>query len=221
MTHSGASQDGLIGLYITMITTMSRKTAFFILAIAAASISFLASGAELTAYQLIKEGNRYVGEQAKDKVVQIRSEKSVGSMTPTIWYVVFYDSTATLKATEVKFGSGKMLAVTRPLRLLEPVTGNDAPLDHQKMKIDSDAAVRIASKESLLQNLKLTATQLKLERVGEGVLGQSGAGQPIWKVKFWAAKIHQPSHDADIGEVWVSADDGKVVKNDLHINSAD
>jgi hypothetical protein len=204
-----------------MITTMSRKTAFFILAIAAVSIAFPASGAELTAYQLIKEGNRYVGEQAKDKVVQIRSEKSVGSMTPTIWYVVYYDSTATLKATEVKFASGKMLDVKRPLRLLEPVTGNDAALDRQKMKIDSDGAVKIASKESLLQNLKLTATQLKLERVGEGILGQSGAGQPIWKVKFWAAKVHQPSREADIGEVWVSADDGKVVKNDLHINSAD
>ena len=64
---------------------------------------------EPTAFDLIKEGNRYVGEQAKDRIVQIRSEKSIGTLTPNIWYVVFYDPTASLKAVEVKFGAGKML----------------------------------------------------------------------------------------------------------------
>src|SRR5256885_3397442 len=34
-------------------------------------------------------------------------------------------------------------------------------------------------KEPLLQNVKVTAIQLKLERVGEGVLGQSGPGEPV------------------------------------------
>src|SRR5438874_13399560 len=91
-----------------------------------------AKAAEVTAFDLIKEANRYVGEQAKDKVVQIRSEKSVGSLTPNIWYVVLYDPTATLKAQEVKFGAGKMLSVKRPMRLLEPVTGGDTPLDRSK-----------------------------------------------------------------------------------------
>ena len=49
----------------------------------------LGVAAELTAFELIKEANRYVGEDAKDKVVQIRSEKSVASLTPDIWWVVF------------------------------------------------------------------------------------------------------------------------------------
>ena len=44
----------------------------------------MAGGSEMTAFELIKEGNRYVGEESKDKVVQIRSEKSVGSLTPII-----------------------------------------------------------------------------------------------------------------------------------------
>jgi hypothetical protein len=57
--------------------------------------------------------------------------------------------------------------------------------------------------------------------VGEGVLGNSGAGEAVWKVKLWATKLRQPQKDADIGEVWISASDGKVVKNDLHINSVD
>src|SRR5688572_15169265 len=83
----------------------------------------LAHAGEPTAFDLIKEANRYVGEQAKDKVVQVRSEKSLGGLVPTIWYVVLYDPTASMKAVQVKFGAGKMLDVKRPMRLLEPVTG--------------------------------------------------------------------------------------------------
>ena len=75
--------------------------------LAALGLALSALGAELTAFNLIKEGNRYVGEQSKDKIVQIRSEKSVGALTPQVWYVVYYDPTATLKASEVKFGAGK------------------------------------------------------------------------------------------------------------------
>jgi hypothetical protein len=67
----------------------------------------------------------------------------------------------------------------------------------------------------------MTATRLSLDRVGEGVLGQGGSGQGVWKVRLWAAKLRNPERDADIGEVWVSASDGKVVKNDLHINRVD
>lgn len=188
---------------------------------AALAVAFGARAEEPTAFELIKEGNRYVGEQAKDRIVQIRSEKSIGTLTPNIWYVVYYDPTASLKSVEVKFGAGKMLTVKRPMRLLEPVTGGDLPLDRDKLKIDSPEATKIALKEPLLQNLKITATQLKLDRMGEGVMGQGGPGQGVWKVRLWAAKLRNPSRDADIGEVWVSALDGQVVKNDLRINRVD
>jgi len=169
----------------------------------------------------VKEGNRYVGEQCKDKVVQLRSEKSVGSLSPSIWYVVYYNPAATLKATEVKFAAGKMQKVGQPLRLLEPVTGGDIPLDREKLKLDSDQAVKAVLKEPLLENVKATATELKLERVGEGVFGQGGVAQPVWKVKMWAAKLKEPNRGVDIGEVWVSAEDGKVIKSDLHIDRLD
>jgi hypothetical protein len=180
-----------------------------------------ARAGEPTAFDLTKEGNRYIGEQAKDKVVQIRSEKSVSSLTPNVWYIVYYDPTASLKAVEVKFGAGKMLDVKRPFRLLEPITGSDAPLDRSKLKTDSDAAMKTALKEPLLRAIKPTAAQLKLERVGEGVLGVSGPGEPVWKVKLWATKIRNPARDADIGEIWLSATDAKVLKTDLHLERLD
>ncbi len=192
-------------------------------------VSLLGSGAialslhagEMTALQLAKEGNRYVGEQSKDKIVQLRSEKSVGTLTPNIWYVVFYDPTATLKAQEVKFMAGQMVSVKRPMRLLEPVTGGDVPLQRDKVKLDSNEAIKIALKDKMLENVKVTSTQLKLERLAEGVLGQSGTGQPVWKVKLWAAKIRNPNHTTDIGEIWLSAEDGKTLKNDLRIQKLD
>jgi hypothetical protein len=180
-----------------------------------------ARAAEMSAFDLIKEANRYVGEQAKDKVVQIRSEKSRGTLTPNIWIITLYDSTAKLKATDVKFGAGKMMEVTRPMRLLEPVTRGDTPLDREKLKIDSDEAIKTALKEPLLENLKVTSTMLNLARVGEGVLGVSGPGQAVWKVRLYAQKLRDTTRDADIGEVWVSAFDGKVLKTDLHLNRVD
>jgi hypothetical protein len=202
-----------------ILQTVRRSWCAALLACLALNLSVY--GSEQTAFDLIKEGNRYVGEQSKDKIVQIRSEKSIGTLTPNIWIIVFYDPTASLKATEVKFGAGKMLTVKRPMRLLEPVTGGDLPLDRDKLKVDSDQAIKVALAEPLLQNIKVTSTRLELDRVGEGVLGQGGGGEAVWKVRLWAPKLRRPDKEADVGEVWVSAFDAKVVKDDLHINRVD
>jgi hypothetical protein len=187
--------------------------------IAAGALIQAASAAEMTAFQLIKEGNRYVSDEAKDKVVEIRSEKSVAGLTPVIWFIVYYDPDASLKATEVKFGAGKKLSVKRPLRLLEPVTGDTSPLDRDKMKVDSDKAIQIALKEPLLDKLTIKATELKLVRAGD--LFERDNKAPVWRVRLWAAKLRNPNRDADIGEVVIAAEDGKVLKADLHINRVD
>lgn len=167
---------------------------------------------EMTAYELAKEADKHVGEDAKGKVVQIRSEKSIGTLTPTIWYVVLYDIDATAKATEIKFGGGKKLTVKRPARVLEFGRSASQPLDKEKLKIDSDKAIETATKEPLLKNLKLTATQLKLER---------WENMPVWKVRLWAEKLRDSKKDADLGEVFIDAESGKVLKNDLHIDRVD
>lgn len=216
-------RDTALGLHYSQEMKLNFMTRnwFACAWVAVATAVSSAHAGEATAFDLIKEGNRYVGEQSKDKIVQIRSDKSVGGLTPNIWYVVYYDPTATLKSVEVKFGAGQMLSVKRPMRLLEPVTGGDVPLNRDQLKVDSDQAIKTALNEPLLKNLTITATQLKLERVGEGVLGQGGVAQAVWKVKLWAAKLRNPQRTADIGEVWVSALDDKVVKDDLHINRVD
>ena len=170
-------------------------------------LSQIANAKEPTAFDLVKEGNRHLGEEAKGRVVQIRSEKSVGGLTPNIWFVVYYDPDATAKATEIKFAAGTKVAVKRPARVLESISGSYRELPKEKLKIDSDKAIEIAKNEPLIKNLTLTNTQLTLERGEED--------QPVWKVKLWAAKIRRPSDTVNMGEVHISAEDGKVVKNDL------
>ena len=171
--------------------------------------------AEATALSLVKEGNRHVGEEAKDRIVQIRSEKSVNTLVPNIWYVVYYDPDATAKATEVKFVAGTKASVKRPARILEPITGSHKEMPRPKLKIDSDKALDIAKKEPVLKNLTLKASKMKLER------RSATEDVPVWKVELWAARLDNPNKMANIGEVIVSAEDGEVLKNDLKISRVD
>jgi hypothetical protein len=198
------------------ITTVVGKTLFFT-SLLVCGFGRQAMAGEPTALELIKEANHYVGDEVKDKVVQIRSEKSVGTLTPNIWYVVFYDPDARMKATEVKFGAGRKLDVQRPFRLLERMKPEQI-FDLSKLKVDSDDAIKTAVAEPLLKNLSIKATQLWLEPKLESDQNVTGA---VWRVRLWAAKLRHPNDMADIGEVFVSAETGKVVHTDLHINRVD
>lgn len=167
---------------------------------------------EPTALSLIKDANEYVGKDVKDKVTGIRSEKSVASVTPNIWYVVFYDHDATFKTTEVKYGAGKKLDVNHPIRQPFAYINDKNLLDRKVIKIDSDKAIKIAMAEPLLDKLTIRATQLWLENVDN---------VPTWRVRLWAQKLRHPNDDANIGDVSLSAEDGKVLKSDLHIDRVD
>ena len=185
------------------------------LGVVACGLGATAFAGDPTAFALIKEGNRHVGDDAKDRVVQVRSEKSIGTLVPNIWHVVYYDPDATARATEVKFMAGQKVSVKRPARLLEPITGAHKELPNARLKIDSDRALDLAKAEPLLKNLTLKASQLKLER-------RSATDEtPVWKVELWAAKLSNPNKSVSIGEVFLSAEDGKILKNDLKIQHVD
>jgi hypothetical protein len=189
---------------------MKRKIRIACVALPILAAAGVALAADPTAFALVKAGNQYIGGQSKDKVVQIRSERSAATLVPNIWYVVYYDPDATLKAVEVKFGAGQKMDVSRPLRLLEPVTGADKVLDPAKLKVDSDQALAIARSQPLLANLSLTSSQFWLQHSDEG---------PRWKIKLWAARPNNPAHNADVGDVYISTADGSVLRSDLHPNS--
>jgi hypothetical protein len=176
------------------------------------SLCLLAAEKDATAFDLIKEGNRYVGEQAKDRVVQIRSERSVGSLSPKVWHVVYHDPTARMKAVEVKFAAGKMIDVNRPLRLVERIADKTQPMDKDKLKIDSDKAIEKALKEPILEDVKIKSVEATLQNSNVG---------PVWKLRLWAEKLAKTTETANIGTVMLTADEGKVVETDIHLNRLD
>jgi hypothetical protein len=131
--------------------------------------------------------------------------------------VVYYDADASFTATEVKFEAGKKTDVKRPWRMLEYVKA-DKVFDKAKLKVDSDAAIKTATSESLLKNLTLKATQLSLD---SDLKFDLSVEAPVWKVRIYAAKLKNPNENTDVGDVYISAADGKVIKSDLHINRVD
>jgi len=160
-----------------------------------------------SAFHLIKEGNRYVSEQSHDKVVQIRSERSKGGLIPSIWYVVYFDEAADLKATEVKFGNGRMLDVQRPLRLLPTTARPPEALPKDKLKVDSDQALKIAGKQSALEGVTLKSSEMRLEK--------NRNGEPVWRIGLWGSTAADPNREIALGEITVDAADGKVIENKL------
>ena len=170
-----------------------------------------ARGGEPTALELIKEGNRYLGDQSKDKVLEIRSEKSVGDLVPSVWYVVYFDPDTRSGRVEVKFGGGRQMGIKRNWRPFGGGGSEQKVLDLKKLKIDSDLAIKTATAEPLLAKLTIKATQLWLEGSGSSA---------VWKVRLWAAKLSKPDSTADLGDIYISAETGEVIKSELRIDKA-
>ncbi len=166
------------------------------------------AGPEPTAFQLAKEGNHFVGEPSKDKVLALYSEKSIAGLTPSLWHVAYFDPDASFRVVEVKFGAGLKLAVSRPWKLFGGTGKAGNVLDLKKFKVDSTQAIQLASSQPLLQPFTLKATQLWLRRGDDGL---------TWKVRLWAAKLGKPDVIMEIGDLYLSPEDGKVLRADLHI----
>ncbi len=188
------------------------RTGVILGALALCGFSRAVFAGEVTALSLIKPADEYVGKGVAGQVTGIRSEKSVAGLQPNIWYVVYYDKDATFKTAEVKFGVGKELEVKHPLRQPFAYINDKNLLDQKAIKIDSDKAIKIATAEKTLDGLTIRATQLWLSHADN---------VNTWRVKLWAQKLRHPNDDADIGDVFISADDGKVIKTDLHIEHVD
>jgi hypothetical protein len=188
---------------------MKTKHAMVLVTVLGLAAACVAS-AEPTALNLVRKGDDYVGVQSKDKVIQISSEKSVTALAPNVWYVLYYDPDATLKTVEVKFGAGQEMEVSHPMRMF-PAKAEDI-LDLEKVKVDSNRALKIAASQPLLNGLTLRASKMILQKTDDGV---------VWKVELWAIKVNDSTKEADIGAVTISATDKSIIRSDLHPGNAD
>ncbi len=164
-----------------------------------------------TVFELVQEANRSLGEESKGNLFYARSERSVGELTPSIWKLGFYDPATMLKVTELRFRSGTKSDVTRPAAVLEMYNPQKI-LDPKKLNVDSDRALQTAAKDPSLKNLTLRTSEMKLESMD---------GLPVWRIKLWARRIRNPSESAEVGEIWISSDDGKVIRSTLNPRRAE
>ena len=190
---------------------MKRNYAFAMGAVLGLVTTQLAT-ADPTALDLVRKGDNYVGIQSKDKILQIFSDKSVAGLEPNVWYVEFYDPDVFFKSTDVKFGAGQEMDITHPMRPFQFPAKEDQIMDLGKVSVDSDRAVQIASAQPLLKGLTLRESRLTLQKVD---------GKPTWKVELWAAKVNDPTKNADVGSVSISGVDGSMLNVDLHPNDAE
>ena len=182
-----------------------------VLGLAATHVA-LADDGNPTALSLVKNGDDYVGAQCRDKVLEVYSDKSVATMEPNVWYVVYYDPSVFSKSVEVKFGAGQEMEVSHPMRPFMMPAREGAVVDQDRLKVDSDRALQIATSQPILHGLTLRASKMTLESSDDG---------PIWKVELFAAKVGDPTREASVGYVTMTADDGTIVKADLHPSSVD
>jgi hypothetical protein len=159
-----------------------------------------------TAFALVKEGNKYVAPEGKNRITQIFSEKSDKSLVPNVWYIDYLDPKASFRTTEIKFVDGKMASIKEPKRWYDALNGS-RQLDWKKLKVDSNGALSIAQKEPMLKNQGVRAVQFTLARTPTG---------SMWKIHFWTAKVGNPSETVDAGELEISTKNGAILNNGLH-----
>lgn len=168
--------------------------------------------ADPTALSLVRSGDDYVGTLCKDRVLEVYSDKSIANMEPNVWHVVYYDPSVFSKWVDVKFGAGQEMDVSHPMRpFMIPARAHDV-LDSRGLKVDSDRALQIATSQPILNGLTLRSSKMTLSNSDDGA---------IWKVELYAAKVGDPTHEVSVGYVTMTADDGTIVKADLHPSSAD
>lgn len=159
-----------------------------------------------TALAVAKIGDKLIPSHAKDKVIQIYSERSENGLAPDVWYVEYYDPTVAFKKTQLKFVRGKVVETTHPKHVLDTFSGTKQ-LNWRKLKIDSDKALSIALKDPLLKHLDLQAAQywLQLSSVG-----------PTWKLRFWMPQLSKPGKLNQIGDVYILSQTGEILREELH-----
>jgi hypothetical protein len=190
--------------------TAAMKSRFYS-CLAALALAHGAAGqtpppAKMTAFALARAGDKFIDPKARDRITQIHSEKSTGGLVPDIWYVEYFDPTASFKRTEVKFVGGKKAEIKQPRHLLDAFSGTKQ-LSWKKLKFDSDRALAIAVQEPLLKKLDLQAAQYWLERT---TIGSS------WKIRFWTTRLGKPGELSEVGDIYISSGTGAVLKKDLH-----
>ena len=167
-----------------------------------------------TAFLALKEGDRFLNDRSRGKVVKIVSSKSTDGTMPTNWSVSYFDPMARQKLVEVQFRGHEMIKVHEPGAALGGLfDATPRPLDSAKLAINSDEAVRILLRQPEIDKLPVRITELELTA--------GNHDEPVWKIVMWSVKRRDPKLSVRIGELLVAASDGRIISSTLKPSRAD
>ena len=167
-----------------------------------------------TAFLALKEGDRFLNNRSRGKVVRIVSTKSEDGVAPTNWSVLYFDSLARQKLVEVQFHGHEMIKVHEPGEVLGGLFATTPrPLDNAKLAINSDDAFRVLRRQPDIDKLPAQFTEMKL------ISGDRD--EPVWKIQLSSVKRHDSTKSVQIGELVLAASDGRILSSTLKPSRAD
>jgi hypothetical protein len=175
-----------------------------------AFLAMASSSFAVTAFEARQIAEKMLNDQSRGKLIKIVGPKGEGT-TPESWRFIFYDPFANQNGrlivvtgkgvTEIRDGYVELDAV----RLAS--YKEDEILSPNEVKIDSDKALALVQKASLLQSVKLSAVKYELKKTDSNVV-------PIWILTLYADVKGQ---NTEIGTAKLSAENGQIF--DLKIDN--
>lgn len=162
---------------------------------------------DFTALQFVQLGDHYVTQNARDQVIAMISDKTVGDLVPKNWRILYHNEKATFNTTEIDFANNAMTRIHEPNRFFQMFSGANKPIDLSQVALDSDDALKIVMNVPEVRAASVIAVQMQLNR-GYG-------GMPVWTVNLFGQSDSEIADDKNLGTIQLLADSGKILKNTL------
>ncbi|MDZ4788304.1 MAG: hypothetical protein SH807_05115 [Blastochloris sp.] len=180
----------------------------FLLALTLVVASFSPSFA-LTAYQAKDVAKREVNDVAKKSLVQIHGKRGAVGVYPLEWEILFYDPYADQDGTKVKVAGNVITQITQGYTQMDKARifayKQDEILDPTRLKVDSNEIVKILSRSSALNNVKITSVDLSLSKMSKGPMGSA-----MWSVVMYAKDSKQ--EEVEFGKAQINAESGQILQ---------
>ena len=161
-------------------------------ALALLALIVSATGQE-TAYQALRAVANVKGEAFLDSL--LIAEGREGNMQPATWRLVFEDATSRAGFREIEVQGGEIISQRAPIK---PSADAPAPVDLNRLQLDSDGAFTVAEGEATRDQIRFTSANYLLQ-------ADDATGLPSWKVELLDGS------GSIVQTVRVSADSGAII----------
>ncbi len=153
-----------------------------------------------TAYKALRLFGKQQGEKLLNRVVELRGRNGVPQ--PQVWKVTASDPSARGGLTEVEVQRGSIIAQRTPTA--KP-GGPGAPMDLNRLNLDSDGAFTVADKE-------MQARVIPFDRVDYLLRCAAPGEAPIWHLDLY-------DHGSKVANMRIAADTGTIIDQEHFVPS--